>query len=122
MERLTELAPEYSWAAIGDIEKEQRGSIAVRAVKSVKWHIFTVCEMCIRDRCDIPMMFIHGDADDFVPFEMLDKVYESASCEKQKLVIEGAGHAMSSSVAPELYWSEVEKFLDRHMNLSLIHI
>lgn len=67
-------------------------------------------------RCDIPMMFIHGDADDFVPFEMLDKVYESASCEKQKLVIEGAGHAMSSSVAPELYWSEVEKFLDRHMN------
>ncbi|MFR8854425.1 MAG: hypothetical protein ACLVHQ_05825 [Oscillospiraceae bacterium] len=46
----------------------------------------------------------------------MTKVYESASCEKQKLVIEGAGHAMSSSVAPELYWSEVEKFLDRHMN------
>lgn len=47
MERLTELAPEYSWAAIGDIEKEQRGSIAVRAVKSVKWHIFTVCAVLL---------------------------------------------------------------------------
>ena len=67
-------------------------------------------------RKKVPMLFIHGDADDFVPFEMLDKVYESASCEKQKLVIEGAGHAMSSSIAPELYWGEVEKFLDRHMN------
>ena len=47
MERLTELAPEYSWAAIGDIEKEQRSGIAVRAVKSVKWHIFTVCAVLL---------------------------------------------------------------------------
>ena len=30
-----------------------------------------------------PMLFIHGDADTFVPFEMLDEVYNAAKVEKR---------------------------------------
>ena len=29
------------------------------------------------------MLFIHGDADTFVPFEMLDEVYNAAKVEKR---------------------------------------
>lgn len=61
-----------------------------------------------------PTLFIHGDSDKFVPFSMLDTLYDTASCEKQKLVINGADHALSSITAPKLYWGTVEAFLKQH--------
>lgn len=63
-----------------------------------------------------PTLFIHGDADDFVPYEMLDEVYEASSAEKEKLIIEGAGHAKSREVHPELYWSTITNFLNQYIN------
>lgn len=63
-----------------------------------------------------PMLFIHGDEDTFVPFEMLDKVYNAANVEKEKLVIKGAGHACAGMVDPDLYWKTVWEFVDKHSN------
>ncbi len=63
-------------------------------------------------KCKIPMLFIHGENDDFVPVSMVDKVYEAADCSKQKLIVSGAGHALSSSTEPELYWRTVQTFLN----------
>lgn len=61
-----------------------------------------------------PTLFIHGDLDSFVPFEMLDKVYQAASCEKEKLVIKGAAHAEASSVNPNLYWETIDEFIEKY--------
>lgn len=64
----------------------------------------------------LPILFIHGEDDDFVPYSMLDVVYGAcASPEKERLSIPGAGHGEASWKDPELYWSTVEAFLDRHM-------
>lgn len=63
-----------------------------------------------------PTLFIHGEEDTFVPFEMLDIIYESANCEKQKLVIEGAAHAQASSINPDLYWKTVDEFIVKFMD------
>ena len=63
----------------------------------------------------IPTLFIHGSEDKFVPFEMLDKLYNAANCKKEKLVIEGAGHAQSSSRDPQLYWTTVVRFIENEM-------
>lgn len=62
-----------------------------------------------------PTLFIHGDQDKFVPFEMLDKVYEAASCKKQKLVIEGAAHGEAVSVDPDLYWRTIDGFIKENI-------
>lgn len=62
-----------------------------------------------------PTLFIHGDLDTFVPFEMLDKVYQAASCEKEKLVIKGAAHAEASGVNPNLYWKTVDEFIEKYI-------
>ena len=60
----------------------------------------------------LPMLFIHGDADTFVPYSMLDQNYEAcASKVKQKLTVHGAAHAKSAEVDPQLYWSTVDSFL-----------
>ena len=62
-----------------------------------------------------PTLFIHGAQDRFVPFEMLDVVYESANCEKQKLIIEGATHAQASFINPQLYWKTIDEFINKHI-------
>lgn len=66
-------------------------------------------------KAKIPILFIHGSEDDFVPFCMLDEVYNSANTEKQKLIIEGAGHVRSESTDSELYWRTVFEFINRYV-------
>lgn len=63
-----------------------------------------------------PTLFIHGDEDDFVPFFMLDELYNASPVEKEKLIIRGAAHAKASYVNPKLYWETIEKFLNSHIN------
>lgn len=62
-----------------------------------------------------PTLFIHGDADSFVPFEMLEEVYQAAACSKDKLVVAGAGHADSRETEPEVYWEKVDSFIAQFM-------
>lgn len=59
-----------------------------------------------------PILFIHGDADDFVPSSMMPKLYAAAACKKDFLWIHGAGHVRSVVVNPDKYWSKVEEFLN----------
>ena len=62
-----------------------------------------------------PTLFIHGSKDDFVPFYMLDKLFDACKSEKQKLVIEGGLHATSVVKNPELYWSTVKEFIAKYI-------
>ena len=62
-----------------------------------------------------PTLFIHGDKDKFVPFYMLDKLYEAASCKKEKLVIKNAGHAEAQKIEPERYWRVVRRFIKHYL-------
>lgn len=61
----------------------------------------------------IPILFIHGSADEFVPFYMQDELYSAAACKKEKLVVYGAVHAQSAEIEPQLYWNTVFDFIDR---------
>ena len=64
----------------------------------------------------LPMLFIHGEDDAFVPYWMLDVVYNAcASPDKEKLSVPGAAHGEASWEAPELYWATVEAFLAKHI-------
>lgn len=63
-----------------------------------------------------PTLFMHGDKDDFVLFENLDKVYNACAAEKEKYVIHGAEHALSSHWFHEEYWDVVEKFIVKHVD------
>lgn len=63
-----------------------------------------------------PTLFIHGSEDKFVPFYMLDEVYNAARCKKDKLVIEGAAHVESDRVNPDLYWSKIDEFIKENIN------
>ncbi|MHC5218059.1 alpha/beta hydrolase [Enterococcus sp. LJL128] len=64
----------------------------------------------------LPMLFIHGDADDFVPFYMLGQVYEATKGPKEKFVVKDAGHAKAFSKDPEKYKQEVSRFLEKYIH------
>ena len=46
---------------------------------------------------------------------MHDELFECANCEKEKLVIYGAGHAESHIVNEKLYWKTIESFINKHI-------
>lgn len=62
-----------------------------------------------------PTIFIHGDKDTFVPYEMLDKVYDACASEKEKVTIPDAPHARNSCANPELYWNSVCNFINKYI-------
>ena len=69
------------------------------------------------EKATVPMLFIHGDADTFVPFSMLDVVYEAcASAEKEKLVVHDAAHGAAADTDPELYWNTVTDFVEKNIS------
>ena len=83
----------------------------------VRWRMgFSMKEAsCVEQlkKSKTPTLFIHGDADDFVPFDMLDPNYEACAAEKEKLTVPGAGHA-EASYHPS-YYSAIKKFLDQYL-------
>lgn len=67
----------------------------------------------------IPMLFIHGDSDGFVPTEMVYRLYDAcASKDKDLLVVKDAAHAESYKRDPESYQEKIleysGKFLDKN--------
>ena len=66
-------------------------------------------------KATVPILFIHGDKDKFVPYSMMDKLYDATTSPKEKLTIEGGEHANSDLVSPFLYWLTVEDFLNQYI-------
>ncbi len=65
-------------------------------------------------RAKVPILFIHGEKDNFVNTAMVYPLYEACSSEKQLLVVEGAGHASSFAMDPERYFGTVFDFLEEY--------
>ena len=63
-----------------------------------------------------PILFIHGDADTFVPSYMIDELYDAANCPKGKIVVPGAGHGESSNILGDKYWEAVEIFVEQYLD------
>lgn len=65
----------------------------------------------------LPMLFIHGTEDTFVPTSMIDKVYEATNGPKEKWLVEGAEHAESLKTAPKEYKEKVASFVNQYIPL-----
>lgn len=59
----------------------------------------------------VPIIFIHGDTDDFVPFYMSEELYGACTSEHKRLVaVEGAGHGVAYPKNKELYLDSLRDF------------
>ena len=66
---------------------------------------------------DRPILFIHGKADDFVPFYMEKELYDACSSEKAYLAVDNAVHARSYYTNPSLYSDAIISFMAKNRNL-----
>ncbi|MDO4460659.1 MAG: alpha/beta hydrolase [Clostridia bacterium] len=64
----------------------------------------------------LPVLFIHGGSDSFVPTDFSRRNYEACAGKKELLIIDEAPHAQSFPLAPEKCWEHLSKFL--HDNFS----
>ena len=63
--------------------------------------------------CKIPVLFIHGTDDNFVPIEMTYENYKACVSEKRLFVVPGAEHGMSYLVDKDGYETAVKQFWDK---------
>ena len=68
----------------------------------------------------VPILFIHGDADNFVPTRMSLENYEACTSEKSLLLVSGAAHAESYPTDSAAYESAVKQFMERYMDAETV--
>lgn len=65
-------------------------------------------------KAKVPMLFVHGTADGFVPCDMVYEVYAACGSEnKELLLVEGAQHAGSVVTDPLSYEAKLDEMIDK---------
>lgn len=62
------------------------------------------------ESCNVPVIFIHGEADDYVPCDMSRRNFEACKAPKKLVTIPQAGHGLSYLVDPERYLNVLIEF------------
>lgn len=63
-------------------------------------------------KAKVPILFIHGSADTFVPCSMCQEIYDNCRSPKRKLIVEGAAHAESYYKEMEIYEKALDEFAE----------
>lgn len=66
-------------------------------------------------KCHLPMLFIHGDADTFVPTWMVYELYDAKPEPKELWIVPGAKHGKSYMDDTKEYVAKVKAFVDRYI-------
>lgn len=64
----------------------------------------------------LPILFIHGNKDKFVPTKMVYQNYHADKGPKQLWVVKGAAHAKSFATHPHSYQNHIASFLNKYVN------
>ncbi len=66
---------------------------------------------CVKES-SVPILFIHGKEDHYVPCWMSEMMYEACTQPKELHIIENCGHAAAYMMAPKEYTDAVNRLLD----------
>lgn len=66
-------------------------------------------------KAKVPMLFIHGSKDDFVPTQMVYQVYNACQTPKDLLIVDGAVHAESQGTNPAIYEAKIKEFVENYI-------
>lgn len=97
--------PKYPFVPAVDFLNRQRQGFDLKQVSSV--------EQLKHNR--LPILFIHGQKDAYVPVEMLIDNYAATKGPKEKWMVENATHAESFWIDPAAYKEHVADFINRYI-------
>ena len=58
----------------------------------------------------VPAIFFHGDADDFVPCRMSQALYDACKSRKKLVLVPGAGHGLAFPIDQQAYFDALGEF------------
>ncbi len=61
-------------------------------------------------KATVPVIFFHGEADDYVPCDMSRVLYEACASKKKLVTVPGAGHGLSYPAAKQAYLLALREF------------
>lgn len=65
-------------------------------------------------RCKVPVIFIHGENDTYVPCDMSRRVFDACTAEKTIFTVPSAGHGLSYLVDTEGYFNTLNEFCKKN--------
>ncbi len=63
----------------------------------------------------LPIFFVHGDDDKYVPYDMSIKMFNACASDKYLATIETAGHGLAYIINPEKYVQEMQSFCEKYV-------
>ena len=66
-------------------------------------------------KTDLPILYIHGNADTFVPTRLAEELYENSNDKAELLKVDGAGHGEAFVIENERYRDTLQAFLNKYM-------
>ncbi len=99
---------ESTFTAAGDMAKKMFGLIPVQLVmKSSFDSLLKIGQL------QMPVLFIHGNQDSVVPYELGKKLFDAANEPKEFYTIDGADHNDTYLVGGRAYFKRIELFLQK---------
>lgn len=68
------------------------------------------------EKCHYPMLFIHGDADTYVPTRMVYPLFKAKPEPKELWIVPGVKHALSYKTFPKEYTARVKSFVGKYIH------
>ena len=105
--------------------KQMVGFLGTPAVALISLFLKLNCGFFLNDirpadavkKSKTPTLFIHGTADDFIPFESVNINYGNCAAEKELVPFEGSDHADSSKDGYNEYFAKVTEFTNKYMTV-----
>lgn len=66
-------------------------------------------------KAEVPILYIHGNADTFVPTRMTEELYENTKSDAEIMTVDEAGHGEAFVLAKDKYIEKLNGFLGKHM-------
>ncbi|WP_058950774.1 alpha/beta hydrolase [Oceanobacillus picturae] len=66
-------------------------------------------------KAEVPILYIHGNADTFVPTKMTEELLENTKSEAEMITFDGAGHGEAFVIQEDRYVSKLNEFLEKHI-------
>ena len=63
----------------------------------------------------VPILYIHGESDTFVPTKMTKEMYEQTASEKELFLVPNANHGEAFALAEDKYKMKINQFLNRYI-------
>ena len=64
----------------------------------------------------VPILYIHGEEDTFVPTALAQELYENTKSEADIMTVAGAGHGEAYVIAEKKYREKMNSFLEKYMH------